>query len=132
VRIDRTSTEGLPALRPESQSWVDTSIAQRPLLDWRELVIKGMHRNRSSCAVAFPILQKYRLPATICVTIESVETGQVAWNDSVFLAMAVAPSGALQLDLSNCVACRSAPTVRSPVLPSILAARFSAPMRFLY
>ncbi len=101
MRIDRTSTEGLPALRPESQSWVDTSIAQRPLLDWRELVIKGMHCNRSSCAVAFPILQKYRLPATICVTIESVETGQVAWNDRVFLAMAVAPSGALQLDLGS-------------------------------
>ena len=77
--IDRTATDGLPALRPESQSWVDASIPhRRPLLDWRELVVKGMHCNRSSYTVAFPILQKYRLPATIYVTIESVETGQVA------------------------------------------------------
>src|SRR4029077_3664879 len=49
----------------------------------------------------FPILQKYRLPATIYVTTESVETGQVAWYDRVFLAMAVAPSGALQLDFDS-------------------------------
>jgi len=200
VPVDRTSTDGLPALRPESQSWVDASIPHRPLLDWRELVIKGMHYTgalhlarrlakshqirpdssfpfprfervttpkfvilcyhgigesgnplgvaptrqlfqaqmrflrenyrvvsldevcrelhsgvksepgvaitfddgyRSSYTVAFPILQKYRLPATIYVTIESVETGQVAWYDRVFLAMAVAPSGALQLDFDR-------------------------------
>ncbi len=101
MRIDRTSTDGLPALRPESQSWVDASIPHRPLLDWRELVIKGMHCYRSSYTVAFPILQKYRLPATIYVTIESVETGQVAWYDRVFLAMAVAPSSALKLDFDS-------------------------------
>ena len=200
MRIDRTSTDGLPALRPESQSWVDASIPHRPLLDWRELVIKGMHYTgavhlarrlakshqirpdssfpfprfervttakfvilcyhgigesgnplgvaptrqlfqaqmrflrenyrvvsldevcrelrsgvksepgvaltfddgyRSSYTVAFPILQRYRLPATIFVTTESVETGQVAWYDRVFLAMAVAPSGALQLDFQG-------------------------------
>jgi peptidoglycan/xylan/chitin deacetylase (PgdA/CDA1 family) len=200
VRIDRTATDGLPALRPESQSWVDASSPHRPLLDWRELVIKSMHYTgvlhlarrlakshqihpdssfsfprfervmtpkfvilcyhgigesgnplgvaptrqlfqaqmrylrenyrvvsldeicrelgsgvksepgvaitfddgyRSSYTVAFPILQKYRLPATIYVTIESVETGQVAWYDRVFLAMAVAPSGALQLDFDS-------------------------------
>ena len=200
MRIDRTATDGLPALRPESQSWVDASSPHRPLLDWRELVIKGMHYTgvlhlarrlakshqihpdssfpfprfervmtpkfvilcyhgigesgnplgvaptrqlfqaqmrflrenyrvvsldeicrelrsgvksepgvaitfddgyRSSYTVAFPILQKYRLPATIYVTIESVETGQVAWYDRVFLAMAVAPSGSLQLDFGS-------------------------------
>jgi peptidoglycan/xylan/chitin deacetylase (PgdA/CDA1 family) len=54
---------------------------------------------RSAYTVAFPILQKYRLPATIYLTVDSVETGQVAWYDRVFLAMAVAPSGELQLDL---------------------------------
>jgi peptidoglycan/xylan/chitin deacetylase (PgdA/CDA1 family) len=54
---------------------------------------------RSAYTVAFPILQKYGLPATIYLTVESVETGQVAWYDRVFLAMAVAPSGELQLDL---------------------------------
>jgi peptidoglycan/xylan/chitin deacetylase (PgdA/CDA1 family) len=54
---------------------------------------------RSTYTVALPILQKYRLPATVYLTLESVEKGQVAWYDRVFLAMAVAPSGELQLDL---------------------------------
>ncbi len=200
MQIDRTSTHGLHALRPESQTWVDASIPRKPLLDWRELVIKGMHYSgalnlarrlaksheihpesslpfprfdrvktpkfvilcyhgigeagnplgvapprelfeaqmrflrenyrvatldeacrelssgaktepgvvvtfddgyRSAYTVAFPILQKYRLPATVYLTIESVETGQVAWYDRVFLAMTVAPSGELQLDLQG-------------------------------
>jgi peptidoglycan/xylan/chitin deacetylase (PgdA/CDA1 family) len=56
---------------------------------------------RSAYNVAFPILQQYRLPATIYLTVDSVETGQVAWYDRVFLAMAVAPSGELQLDLQG-------------------------------
>lgn len=200
MHIDRTPTPVLPALRPESQGWVDVSIPRKPLLDWRELVIKGLHYSgalhlarllaksheihpdsslrflrfrrvktpkfvilcyhgigesgnplgvaptrelfeaqmhflrenyrvvsldevcrelssgensepgvaitfddgyRSTCTVAYPILQKYDLPATIYLTIESVETGQVAWYDRVFLAMAVAPSGELQLDLQG-------------------------------
>lgn len=199
MQIDRTSRE-LPVLRPESQTWVDASIPNRPLLDWHELVIKGLHYSgalrlarrlsksheippdsslpfprfarvkipkfvilcyhgigesgnplgvaptrelfeaqmhflqgnyrvtsleeacrelrsgsksepgvvitfddgyRSAYTVAFPILQKYRLPATIYLTVDSVETGQVAWYDRVFLAMAVAPSGELQLDLQG-------------------------------
>ena len=198
MQIERTPARELPTLRPESQHWVDASIPRKPLLDWRELVIKGMHYSgalhlarrlsksheihpdsslpfprfervktpkflilcyhgigesgnplgvaptrklfeaqmrflrenyrvasldeacrelhggaesepgvvitfddgyRSAYTVAFPILQKYRLPATIYLTVESVETGQVAWYDRVFLAMAVAPSGELQLDL---------------------------------
>jgi len=197
VQIDPTSRE-LPTLRPESQTWVDASIPNKPLLDWRELVIKGLQYSgalrlarrlsksheippdsslpfprfgrvktpkfiilcyhgigesgnplgvaptrelfeaqmyflrenyrvtsleeacrelkigaksepgvvitfddgyRSAYTLAFPILQKYRLPATIYLTVDSVETGQVAWYDRVFLAMAVAPSGELQLDL---------------------------------
>jgi peptidoglycan/xylan/chitin deacetylase (PgdA/CDA1 family) len=200
VRIDRTSTSELPALRPESKTWVDASIPHKPFLDWRELVIKGMHYSgalqlarqlsksceippdsalpfprfarintpkfvilcyhgigesgnplcvaptrelfeaqmrflrenyrvasleeayselrsgaksepgvvitfddgyRSAYTVAFPILQQYRLPATIYLTVDSVDTGQVAWYDRVFLAMAVAPSGELQLDLQG-------------------------------
>jgi peptidoglycan/xylan/chitin deacetylase (PgdA/CDA1 family) len=56
---------------------------------------------RSAYTVAFPILQKYHLPATIYLTVDSIETGQVAWYDRVFLAMAVAPSGELQLDLPS-------------------------------
>jgi peptidoglycan/xylan/chitin deacetylase (PgdA/CDA1 family) len=56
---------------------------------------------RSAYTIAFPVLQKYSLPATIFVTLDCVETGQVAWYDRVFLAMAVAPSGELQLDLEG-------------------------------
>ena len=198
MQIEHPPVRELPALRPESQGWVDASIPHKPIIDWRELVIKGMHFSgalnvcrrlakshemrpdsslafprfqrvktskfvilcyhgigesgnplgvaptrelfeaqmlflrenyrvvsldeacrelrtgtksepgvvitfddgyRSAYTVAFPILQKYRLPATIYLTVDSVETGQVAWYDRVFLAMAVAPSGELQLDL---------------------------------
>ncbi len=198
MQVERTSTPGLPALRTESKAWVDASIPHKPLLDWQELVIKGMHYSgalklarglaksheippdsalplprfervktskfvilcyhgigecgnplgvaptrelfeaqmhflsenyrvasleeacrelrsgaksepgvvitfddgyRSAYTVAFPILQKYRLPATVYLTLESIETGQVAWYDRVFLAMAVAPSGELHLNL---------------------------------
>jgi peptidoglycan/xylan/chitin deacetylase (PgdA/CDA1 family) len=56
---------------------------------------------RSAYTQAFPILQKYKLPATIYLTLESIETGQVAWYDRVFLAMALAPSGELHLDLQG-------------------------------
>jgi len=56
---------------------------------------------RSAYTIAFPILQKYRLPATIYLTAESVETGQVAWYDRVFLAISVAPAGEFQLDLES-------------------------------
>lgn len=56
---------------------------------------------RSTYAVAFPILQQYRLPATVYLTFEAVETGQVAWYDRVFLAMALAARGELQLDLEG-------------------------------
>jgi peptidoglycan/xylan/chitin deacetylase (PgdA/CDA1 family) len=56
---------------------------------------------RSAYTIAFSILQKYRLPATIYLTVDSVETGEVAWYDRVFLAMAVAPSGDVQLDLDG-------------------------------
>jgi peptidoglycan/xylan/chitin deacetylase (PgdA/CDA1 family) len=56
---------------------------------------------RSAYTVAFPILQKYHLPATIYVTLDCVESGEVAWYDRIFLAMAVAPSGEVQLDLDG-------------------------------
>ena len=196
--IEPTPVRAVPALRPESQGWVDASIPRKRLLNWRELVIKGMHYSgalklarrlsksheippsssllfprfervktpkivilcyhgiaesgnpllsaptrenfevqmrflrenyrvvsldqacrdlrsgansepgvvitfddgyRSAYTVAFPILQKYRLPATIYLTIDSVETGQIAWYDRVFLAMAVAPGSEFQMDL---------------------------------
>lgn len=197
---ERDSARQLSGLRAESQHWVDASIPHKPLFDWRELVIKGMHFSgalnlarrisrsfeirpgsslplprlrrvqnpkfvilcyhgigesgnplgqapsremfeaqmrflrqnyrvvsleevcrelrstpngvpgiaitfddgyRSAYTVAFPILQEYRLPSTIYLTFDSVETSQVAWYDRVFLAMAVAPSGEIQLDLQG-------------------------------
>jgi peptidoglycan/xylan/chitin deacetylase (PgdA/CDA1 family) len=55
----------------------------------------------STYSVAFPILRALQIPATIFLTVESVETGQVAWYDRVFLAMAVAPSGELRLDFGG-------------------------------
>lgn len=187
-------------LRTESQRWVDASVATKPLFNWKEIVIRGLHYSgglglarriaksfelhpgssvalpkfrriqnpkfvilcyhgigesgnplgtaptveifeaqmrflrenyrvvsldelcgelssgtggepgiaitfddgyRSAYTLAFPILQKYKMPATIYITSDSVETGQVAWYDRVFLAMAVAPSGELRLDLDG-------------------------------
>lgn len=50
---------------------------------------------------AFPILQKYQIPATIFVTVESIESGEVAWYDRIFLALKVAPGNSLELDLDS-------------------------------
>jgi peptidoglycan/xylan/chitin deacetylase (PgdA/CDA1 family) len=54
---------------------------------------------RSTYTAALPVLQKYRIPATIYLTYDTVESGEVAWYDFVFAAIAVAPNGRLQLDL---------------------------------
>jgi peptidoglycan/xylan/chitin deacetylase (PgdA/CDA1 family) len=54
---------------------------------------------RSTYTAAFPVLQKYSVPATIYLTFDTVDSGQVAWYDRVFSAMAAAPSGELELDL---------------------------------
>jgi peptidoglycan/xylan/chitin deacetylase (PgdA/CDA1 family) len=40
---------------------------------------------------AYPILQKYRVPATVYLTVGAIETGEVAWYDKIFLALQVAP-----------------------------------------
>jgi peptidoglycan/xylan/chitin deacetylase (PgdA/CDA1 family) len=50
---------------------------------------------------AFPILKAYRIPATIFLTVESIETGQVAWYDRVFLALKTLPGDSLDLDLDR-------------------------------
>ena len=41
---------------------------------------------------AFPVLQKYKVPATVYLTAGAIETGKVAWYDRVFVAFQVAPS----------------------------------------
>jgi peptidoglycan/xylan/chitin deacetylase (PgdA/CDA1 family) len=56
---------------------------------------------RSVYTTALPILREYNIPATVYLTVETVETGLAAWYDRVFLAMALAPNGNLQLDLDG-------------------------------
>ncbi len=50
---------------------------------------------------AFPILQKYRIPATIFLTVGCIETGQAAWYDRVFLALQALTDEELSLELDG-------------------------------
>jgi CelD/BcsL family acetyltransferase involved in cellulose biosynthesis/peptidoglycan/xylan/chitin deacetylase (PgdA/CDA1 family) len=50
---------------------------------------------------AFPVLQKYQIPATIYLTAEAIKTNSVAWYDRIFLALKVAPSDKLDLILDR-------------------------------
>jgi peptidoglycan/xylan/chitin deacetylase (PgdA/CDA1 family) len=56
---------------------------------------------RSAYTQAFPVLKKYQLPATIYLTMDTVETGQVAWYDRVFSALAHAPAEDFYVDLEG-------------------------------
>lgn len=57
------------------------------------------YRDVYTCA--FPILQKYRIPATVFLTVDSIETGDVPWYDRVFLVLRVFPGSELVLDLDR-------------------------------
>jgi len=50
---------------------------------------------------AFPILSKYRIPATVFLTAQAIETGRVAWYDCVFLIFQMLPSGTMHLDIDG-------------------------------
>lgn len=50
---------------------------------------------------AFAILKRYRIPATIFLIANSMETGQVAWYDRIFLATHVYPGKTLALELDK-------------------------------
>lgn len=50
---------------------------------------------------AYPVLKKYQIPATIYLTVNSIETGEVAWYDRIFLALQVFPEESLDLNLDR-------------------------------
>ena len=50
---------------------------------------------------AFPVLRKYQIPATVFLIADSLETGQVAWYDRVFLALQTLPPGNFEIHLGQ-------------------------------
>jgi peptidoglycan/xylan/chitin deacetylase (PgdA/CDA1 family) len=50
---------------------------------------------------AFPILRKYQIPTTVFLTVNAIETGQVAWYDRIFLALSIIPKNQLDLELDG-------------------------------
>jgi peptidoglycan/xylan/chitin deacetylase (PgdA/CDA1 family) len=52
---------------------------------------------RSCYSEAFPILRKYRIPATIYLTVDAVDSGVVSWYDRIFLALQLAAADTLQI-----------------------------------
>lgn len=49
---------------------------------------------------AFPILQRYEIPATVYLTVGAIESGVVAWYDRAFVAFQVAPAMDFTLPLN--------------------------------
>ena len=56
---------------------------------------------RDLYTTALPILQRYRIPATIFLTGRAIETGEVSWYDRVFLILQEWPSKSIDLDLGR-------------------------------
>jgi peptidoglycan/xylan/chitin deacetylase (PgdA/CDA1 family) len=56
---------------------------------------------RDLYTTAFPILQRYRIPATIFLTVRAIETGEVAWYDRVSLALWEWPAKSIDVDLGR-------------------------------
>ena len=50
---------------------------------------------------AFPILREYKIPATVYLIADSVDTGRVSWYDRIFLALEEMPAGRLEVDLDR-------------------------------
>jgi peptidoglycan/xylan/chitin deacetylase (PgdA/CDA1 family) len=48
---------------------------------------------------AFPVLQKYQIPATVYLIGRCMETGEVPWYDRIFLALKTAPGETLDVHL---------------------------------
>jgi peptidoglycan/xylan/chitin deacetylase (PgdA/CDA1 family) len=47
---------------------------------------------------AFPVLRKYGIPATVFLTVNSIETGEVPWYDRVFLAFQLLGTNSIVLE----------------------------------
>jgi len=50
---------------------------------------------------AFPVLQKYAIPATIYLIGKCMETGEAPWYDRIFVALESAPDPVLEVELSK-------------------------------
>jgi peptidoglycan/xylan/chitin deacetylase (PgdA/CDA1 family) len=50
---------------------------------------------------AFPVLQKYEIPATIYLIGKCMETGEAPWYDRIFVALESAPDPILEVELSE-------------------------------
>lgn len=50
---------------------------------------------------AFPILQKYEIPATVFALAEAIETGTAPWYDRIFLALVSYPGAAITIELDT-------------------------------
>ena len=50
---------------------------------------------------AFPVLQRYQIPATIYLIGRCMETGEVPWYDRIFVGFEVAPGPVLELDIGG-------------------------------
>jgi peptidoglycan/xylan/chitin deacetylase (PgdA/CDA1 family) len=50
---------------------------------------------------AFPVLSKYQIPATVFLTVNAIDTGQVSWYDRIFLALKVIRKEKLDLELDR-------------------------------
>ncbi len=56
---------------------------------------------RNAYTDAFPILAKYRVPATVFLTVGAVESGCVSWYDRVFLSLDSIPRQTLEVSLDR-------------------------------
>lgn len=70
---------------------------QRPTGHQQAVAITFDDGYRSVYFEAFPVLRKYRIPATMYLTVDAIESGAVSWYDRIFLALQIAPAGSLEL-----------------------------------
>jgi peptidoglycan/xylan/chitin deacetylase (PgdA/CDA1 family) len=77
---------------------------------------------------AFPVLRKYAVPATVFVTAGSVESGEIAWYDRIFLALKLFAHEQLELELDRpCRFFLSSPLARINAATSIVMYLRSVP-----